>query len=1040
MNLPELSIKRPIFITCAFILMLAIGGLSLLKLGVDLFPNVSFPVVFIQTVYPGASPNEIETLISKPLEEEISTVAGIKTVRSINREGLSQVVAEFTLETPIRDAEQQIRDRVSSARSKLPKDIDEPVIRRIDPADQPIVILALTANLPEGQLYDLANEILKPKFEQINQVGLVEIEGGRKREIRAELDRKKLKAYEVSANMVAQRIGSAGQNIPIGKIDSQKSEMSFRSLGEFQSPKDIENVIVNFFGNDVPVTVKDVGKVVDGLQDEKSRAFVNGSKALFINVYRQSGANTIAVAKEIKKKMAALNQEYQSNPNKAHIGLVYDTSKFIQNNVDDVEESILLGIILTLVVVLFFLGNLRSTFITGLALPNSLLGAFILMYFAGFTINIMTLLALSLAVGLLIDDAIVVRENIFRHIELGLPPRQAALVGTSEVTLAVIATTATVLAVFGPVSFLSGIVGQFFREFGLTICFAMIISLIDALTMAPMLSAYLATPTHKDPKAKKSLWDLTIGRAITAVDNFQKFLEHHYETVLRFSIKNPVIILGCVVVIVLGSGFILKFVPKTFLPPQDFGEFEVRLDLPPGKNLDATEEVAKQLEAITKKYPEVERTVLTVGSAKGPANEAKFFVQLVPAKKRKINTSDFKDLLRKDFQPFAFANPRVQDIDLVAGGQRPFNLNISGYDLDQLEKIAVATMQKLKANPALKDVDISFRPGKPEFQVAFNKQKSEKLGVSSEILGAELRTQIEGITPARFRESGKEYDVRVRLQEDQRNLQQNFSQTFIPNINGYLVKLSDVSEGVEAKGPANINRQDRGRYVQISADISADGPGMGRAMQDVQEMFASGDLKLPEGVKYEFIGQAEDFKNLMESMLIAAALAILFIYLVLASLYESFITPFTIMLVIPLAACGAFYALFVMGKSLNIFSMIGCIMLLGVATKNSILLVDYANQMIGEGKDRMTALVTAGRTRLRPILMTTVALIAGMLPVAIGLNEASRQRTSMGIAIIGGLISSTLLTLVVIPAAFSTIDDFRLWIRRVLGKISGTGK
>jgi HAE1 family hydrophobic/amphiphilic exporter-1 len=1040
MSLPELSIKRPIFITCVFVLMLALGGLSLSKLGVDLFPNVSFPVVFVQTLYPGASPKEVETLLSKPLEEEISTVAGIKTVRSVNRDGLSQVIAEFTLETPIRDAEQQIRDRVASARQKLPRDIEEPNIRRIDPADQPIVILALSANLPEAALYDLANETFKPKFEQIAQVGLVEIEGGRKREIRVELDRKKLKAHEVSASMIAQRIGAAGQNIPVGKINESKTETSFRTLAEFQSPKDIEDIIINFFGNDVPVAVKDVGKVVDGLEEEKARTFVNGKKAIFLDIYRQSGANTIAVAKEIKKRMADLNEQNANASHKAHFEMVYDTSKFIQNNVTDVKESILIGILLTITVVFFFLGNVRSTFITGLALPNSLLGAFILMAVAGFTINIMTLLALSLAVGLLIDDAIVVRENIFRHIELGKPARLAALLGTKEVTLAVVATTATVLAVFGPIAFMNGIVGQFFKEFGLTICFAMIISLLDALTMAPMLSAYLAVAVRNKNEKEKTFWDRTVGRLLDAFEEFQKFLETQYEKVLKFSITRPAITLLAVIAIVIGSGVALKFVPKTFLPPQDFGEFSVKLDLPPGNNLDAMQEAADKVDITLKKRPEVERTVLTVGGANRPPNEAMFFVQLVPSKDRKVTTSDFKTLLREDLKAFAFANPRIQDIDLVGGGQRPFNLNISGFDLDQIEKIGTAAMEKLKKHPGLKDVDISFRPGKPEFQVAFNKENAQKMGVSSEVLGAELHTQIEGVTPARFREAGKEYDVRVRLQDNQRNLRENFSQTFVPNINGFLVKLADVADGIETKGPANINRQDRGRYVQITADLASDGPGLGEVITDIKTMFTTGDLTLPEGVKYEFKGQAENFKELMENIALAAGLGMLFIYLVLASLYESFITPFTIMLVIPLAACGAFYGIFLTGKSLNLFSMIGCVMLLGVATKNSILLVDYANQLIGEGVDRTTALITAGRTRLRPILMTTVALIAGMLPVAIGLNEASRQRTSMGVAIIGGLISSTLLTLVVIPAAFSTIDDFRLWAKRKIARLMGMGK
>lgn len=1034
MNLPELSIKRPVFIVSVFLLSIAVGILSIRKIGVDLFPNVTFPVVFVQTIYPGASPNEIETLITKPIEEEVSTISGIKTVRSVNKEGLSQVIAEFTLETDIKFAEQQIRDRIAIAKTKLPKEIDEPIIRRIDPADQPVLIIAVSANLSEAKLFDLAKETIKPKLEQVNQVGLVDVIGGRKREIRVELDSKKLKDREVSASMVAARIKAAGQNVPAGKIDEMKSETVFRTLAEFSSPKDVEDTVVNFFGNDIPVSVKDVGRVVDDLADEEVRAYVNGTKSIFLTVYRQSGSNTIAVAKAVKKRVDQLRTEIQRDHPEAKLQVVRDTSKVIQNNVDDVEESIGIGILLTILVVFFFLGNLRSTFITGLALPNSLLGAFILMAASGFTINVMTLLALSLAVGLLIDDAIVVRENIYRHIELGKSPKQAALFGTKEVTLAVIATTLTVVSVFGPIAFISGVVGQFFREFGLTICFIMFISTLDALSMAPMLSAYMAGSQEENIH---SLWGRTIGRLVRGFNRFQNWLTEIYEIVLRFTLKHPITIMTVAVLIFVTSIGAVKYIPKTFLPPQDFGEFSVKLDLPPGANLDAMNEATMKADQILRAHPEVETSVMFVGQGKGASNEAQIYVQLVPSKKRPMNTSQFKDILRKDLHAIAFANPRVQDIDMVGGGMRPFNLNITGPDLKQLEDIGAKAMAKLNGHPALKDLDISFRPGKPEVQVVFDKERAKRLGVASEVLGLELRTQIEGQTPALFREDGKEYDIRVRLKDDQRDIKKSFKSTFVPNINGYLVNVSDVAALVETTGPANINRQDRGRYVQISADLSSDGPGLGKAITDIDTMFAEGDLKLPSGVHYEFKGQAENFAELIGNMLLAGLLATIFIYLVLASLYESFVTPLTIMLVIPLAACGAFYGLLITGKSLDLFSMIGAVMLLGVATKNSILLVDYANKLILEGHDRASALIEAGRTRLRPILMTTVALIAGMLPVAIGLNEASKQRTSMGVAVIGGLISSTLLTLVVVPAAFSYIDRFRLWSLSVAVRIGG---
>jgi len=1035
MSLADLSIRRPTFISCIVILMLAVGWVSLKRLGVDLFPDVTFPVVFVATPYPGAGPAEVETLISKPLEDEIGTIAGIKRLSSNNQEGLSVVIAEFTLETDVKYAEQQIRDKVSSARRKLPNDIEEPVIRRVDPADQPILTVALNADIPEKDLYDIANDMIKPKLEQVDKVGQVEILGGRKREIHVALDRNKLRDFDVSATQVAQRLAASGENIPAGKVDEGKKETVFRTLGEFKSLQEIGDTIVNFLGNDRSTRLSEIAKITDTLEDDKSRTFANGKKALFLNCYRQSGSNTIAVVNGLKKAMIELNTKIlPTQAGKPQLSIVRDMSKPIADNVDDVKETIYFGVALAVIVVFFFLGNIRSTIITGLALPNSLIGSFILMAAFGFTVNLMTLLALSLAVGLLIDDAIVVRENIHRHIEMGKSPLKAASEGTAEVRLAVIATTLTVIAVFGPVAFLKGVVGQFFKQFGLTICFAMAISLFDALTIAPMLSAYFAGK-HQEA-SETSIYARTIGRPLKAFDSFQSWLENRYESILRYTIKKPGVVLGLSFLVFLGSCASITQVTKTFLPPQDNGEFIVDLDLPPGANLDGMSEVATKVDQLLrdpKANPEITFTSLTVGNADGAPNVAEIYLKLVPSKLRKLNTSEVKERIRKELEPYAYANPVVKDYDASGGNQRPFQLNIIGDDQKQLEAISKQVFEKLKHHPALKDVDTSFREGKPELQVVPDKKKMDQLGFSIAAVGAELRTQIEGLTPAKFRENGHEYDIRVRLQEDQRNLREGYKQTYVPNINGRILRLSDVSKAVETTGPAKITRQDRGRYIQIMADI-APGGGLGDVMNDVKKMFET-EIKLPPGFRYTFIGQAENFAELIDSMVVALSLGILFIYLVLASLYESFVTPLTIMLALPLAMCGSFVALLISHQSLNVFSIIGVIMLLGVATKNSILLVDYANQKIQAGMSRAEALIVSGRSRLRPILMTTMALIAGTIPVALGLNEASRQRTSMGVAIIGGLISSTLLTLVVVPAAFSYIDRFRIWSNRAMKRL-----
>jgi len=1039
MNLASLSIKRPVFITCIVTVILVVGWLSLKKLPVDLFPNVTFPIVTVTTVYPGAGPEEVETLVSKVYEEELSNVPGLKKLSSQNLENVSVIIAEFNLSTDVKYAEQQVRDKVSAARKKLPTEINEPVIRKIDPADQPIITIAVQSDLPDGELYQVVDKKIKPQFEQVNQVGLVDIVGGRKREIKVELDRNKLKSREISASQVASRLQISGQNIPAGKVSSSTSDSVFRTLGEYKTINEIESTIVNFIGNDIPVTIKDIGSVKDSLEERKGYGYYNGKKAILLSVYKQSGSNTIGVAEAIKKKALKINDTLKTENSAIHLEVVRDGARQIKANVDDVYETIIFGVILTILVVYFFLGSGRSTIITGLALPNSLLGSFILLAAAGFTVNIMTLLALSLAVGLLIDDAIVVRENIFRHIEMGADPVTAAIKGTNEVTLAVVATTLTVIAVFGPIAFLDGVVGQFFKEFGLTVCFALIISLFDALTMAPMLSAYFAgkieqhEPGHV--KIKKGFYDHTLGAVLEQFNQFQNWLEEIYVIVLKFSLRRPMVVLLSALVIFLASFAALKTVPKTFIPAPDSGEFLVSIDLKPGTSLDGMNTVATEIDTMIRKNKEVLNTVLTVGDANGQPEKANIFVNLISGKLRPgLSTSKFKERVRTQLKPFAYANPAVRDIDNVGGGQRPFNINIVGDDMKEIEKYSGLLFDKIKHHPALKDVDSTKRPGKPEFQVIPDRSKAEKLGVSTTIMGAELRTMIEGTKAAVFREKGEEYDIRVRLQEDQRDLKKGYYDTYVPNINNSLIKLSNMTTPLETIGPANINRQDRGRYIQISADIAPDGPGMGGAITDIKRML-SDEIKLPSTMHYQFVGQAENFQELMANMMVAGGLGIMFIYFVLASLYESFVTPLTIMLVLPLAMCGAFYALAITHSSLDLFSMIGCIMLLGVATKNSILLVDYANQQVQQGLSLYDAIIASGKSRLRPILMTSFALIAGMIPLAIGLNEASKQRTSMGIAVIGGLISSTILTLVVIPAAYTYIERFRVWSGSIMKKI-----
>jgi hydrophobic/amphiphilic exporter-1 (mainly G- bacteria), HAE1 family len=1049
MNLAKIAIRRPTFITAILAALLVVGFIMMQRMPVDMFPDVNFPFIMVQTVYPGAGPKEVETLITKKVETQISSIAGLKNVTSTSQDGFSMVFGEFTLETDPKYAEQQVKDKVALIRNDLPTDIKEPVIRRYDPADTPILILALKGNLSPTELYNLADTTVRNKFEQVPNVGSVDIIGGTKREIHVDLDRAKMKDYETSLTMVSNRITQNSQNIPIGKVSAGAKEISFRSIGEYRSIKQIKDVVVNFFASDVPVTLDKIGVVTDGSEDAKTLGYLNGVPSLVIDVYKQSKSNTVNVSDGLLKRVKQLNSEMKSMKGTPELVVVRDGGRPIRMNVADVRNTIFEGILLAILVVYLFLGNFRSTFITAAALPTSLIGAFIFMALAGFSVNMLTLMALSLVVGLLIDDAIVVRENIFRHIEMGETPMVAAQKGTDEVRLAVIATTLAIVAVFLPVAFLQGMVGQFFKSFGLTIVFAMGISLFDALTTAPMLSAYMIGKLKKDEEYKG------IGKILHApaasFGKFQDWLDSYYHKVMlfvldpkpifdvsfklfaKFNIRlkllhRGVVLLGALLIFI-GSLGLVKGMPMTFMSKNEWGEFTVSLQAAPGTSLDKMREYADQIDRLLRADKDVEMTQLTVGNTSGESNVADFFVKMVPTAKRSQSTSDMKEHVRKMLSPYKETlEPAVNDIGM-AGDEKPFFLLIRGEDIEKCAQVADSLMPKLKTIKGLVDLDSNYKPGKPEFQVKMDPMKMQKLGVASIVAGMELRGMVEGTTPAKFREDGEEYDIRVRLLENQRDLSKDFGILYVPNVNNQLVRVKNIAEPLETTGPSKVYRRNRGRYVAVSGNTDQKG-AIGNITAAAKEIVAK--EKLPEGVSLEFLGASEDMADLFSNMVIAALLSIVFIYLVLASLYESILVPFTIMIALPLAIVGGLIALAITGMAISMFTMIGFIMLLGLTTKNSILLVDLTQKLECEGLSQEEALIKAGLTRLRPILMTTFALIAGMLPLALALTEIGRFRQSMGIAIIGGLLSSTVLTLVVVPAVYGYIDTFRLRMRKLM--------
>lgn len=1040
MSLANVSIKRPVFITCVMIGLIVAGIIGFKSMSVDLFPDISIPVVTVQTIYPGAGPKEIETLVSKPLEDNISSISGIKRLKSQNIEGVSIIIVEFQDYKDAKEAEQEVRDKVNLTEPDLPDEAEDPIIKKFDPADSPIIFLSMRAEgLGDADMFDVADQQIKPRLEQVDNVGAIEIIGGREREIHVLLDRKKLKNREISVTQVAAQVGAMGENIPAGKVNRGVGELVFRGVGEFSNVPEIADTLVNLYGNEVPTRVADLGTVVDTLEDEKSRGFLNDDKILIIQVYRQAGSNTLKVANDIKARALQINEELKDVKGAPKLEVMIDASVNIANNVFDVYETILIGIVLTVITVFFFLGSMRSTLITALSLPISLIGAFVIMGLAGFTINIVTLLALTLAVGLLIDDAIVVIENVYRYMEKGYPAKEAAALATGEIQMAVIAITLVVCAVFIPVAMMDGIMGQFLKPFGLTVAFSMAISCFVAITIIPMLAAYFGGEHHdiKAIPAKRGLYDYTLGSAVRAFDRFQTRLENIYEKFLKFTLKSPLITLVITLIFFIGSMSLATRIRGEFIPDDDSGEITVKLELAPGTNIDETTRVAKEVNEIIKSNKVVNYSMYFTGNENGEVNKASFTVKLFDERDG-LKTEIFRSQLREQLQGFKeIANPIVSKYDTSGMGRQPLILNFTSADADALERSTNKILEALKKDPRIVDADSNYRGGKPELQVKVKPGAAKEYGINTKTLGAELRAQVEGMTPAVFRENGNEYDVRVRLVDEQRDLKDSYKEVYVPNINRRLVKLADVADAVETTGPAKIERLQRTRFVELSAGLNP-GASLSEIMRDYTQSMKDGELKLEPGVNLNLGGDAESMNNMVASVVTAVTLGLIAIYLILCSLYESFITPITIMLSLPLAISGAFIGLFLTGKSLNLFAIFGFFMLIGVAGKNGILMVDFAKQLMEEGKERYAAIVEAGKTRLRPILMTSFALMAGCLPIAIGLNPASRTRTSMGVVIVVGVGISTVLTLMILPSIFVFIDRFKDWANGIGERITGS--
>jgi hydrophobe/amphiphile efflux-1 (HAE1) family protein len=1027
MKLADISIRQPVFITMIMSAIVVVGLVAYSMIGVELLPDISLPIVAVTTVYQGASPEEVESQVTKPVEEAVSSLSGVDKVQSTSAEGVSVVIVAFKLETDPRRATTDVTDKVSLIRNKLPRDAFDPVIDRFDPSAAPIIsfgVVAKSGGMSLDRVRSIVEDEMKPALERIDGVGAVQVVGGLEREVQVEVDFARLQSHNLSIAQVVQALRSENLNMPAGRMSEGKHELLLRTHGEFASVKDIENVIVATAGG-APISLHDLAKVTDGFKEQRAISRMNGKECVIFSVRKQSGTNTVAVAEGVRKRIAQLEQQFPQ----LDIRLSSDESQFIRDAKNDVMQSLIFGAIFASIVVFFSFGNFRNTLVTVAGLPVCIIGSFAVMDALGFTVNVITLLALSLSVGLLIDDAIVVRENIFRHTdELGKDPFSAAREGTAEDALAVTATTLTIVAVFLPVAFATGIVGKFMREFGVTVTAAVLISLFEAFTFAPVLSAYFFKRSRGEEVG-------FLGRMMKHATAMYDRLNDVYQPALVWSLKHRKSVLGLATLLFVGSLAIVQVVGTGGSPRGERNEFNINLQYAPGINLERADELTKKFEKILSSQPEITDVFTVVGTTDGAVDQAVLHVRLRPEVRR---PREYQDKMRPLLAAIPGAKMTFQDAVSMTGAaastvaQLPVQVNVRGADLALISRTAEELKNRLAGVPGLVDVSTSLRPPRPEIRVAVDRESASRLGVSTMQLASVVRTFIGGDVASTFRESEKDRDIRVQLQGSDREQIGRLTSLTIPTMRGTFVNLSQVAGLQLVVGPTQIDRENRSRQIVVAGNI-AQSRSLGEVKNEVQSKIA--EMKTPEGVTIEMSGQAQQMAESFQSLAVALVLAIIFIYMVLASQFGSFVQPFTIMLALPLAVIGAFLALLLTGKIFDMLAYIGLILLMGLVTKNSILLIDYINQGRRRGMSRFDAILSAGGKRLRPILMTSFAMILGMLPVALAVGTSSDFRVSMAVTVIGGLVSSTLLTLVVIPVVYTILDDITLKVR---GKPSQT--
>jgi hydrophobic/amphiphilic exporter-1 (mainly G- bacteria), HAE1 family len=1037
-NIAEVSVKRPVFAIMMTAALIVLGAVSYESLGLDLMPKTDAPVVSVQANLPGASAEEIETQITKRIEEAVNTISGIDELRASSDQGNSRVTINFTLERDIEAATQDVRDKLAQIVNQFPRDTRPLQITKMDPDAQPIFGFAVYGPRAGKELTEIAEKRVKQELETVKDVGSVGYNGERKREIQLLLNADRLNAYGLTVDQVRTAVERQNVEIPGGQFTAGPADVALRTMGRIKNVEDFNRIVISYRADGSVITFADVGRVQDTTQEVRSATRLSGTPAIGVQVRKQSGTNTVEVVDRVQERLQRIQAQL---PQDIHISIGNDQSRFIRRSFEDIKLHLVLGGLLASVVVFLFIRNLRVTFIAALAIPTSIIGTFTFMKIAGFTLNNMTMLALSLATGIVIDDAIVVLENIFRYVEeKGVTPKEAAADATKEIGLAVMATTLSLVVIFVPVAFMTGQIGRYFYSFGLTSAAAILLSMFVSFTLTPALCAMWLKP--EDAKSDHST---------TKSSGFYARIDRVYGKMLVWSLGHRAVMVGIAGVVVLSAAFLYPYVGKELVPDDDQGEFSINVRLPRGTSYLRTEEFIQPIEKDVLALPALQRVMQNVNSG-----FASFNITMLPLEERKISQQQLMIQARQMLRKYQGARISVSggtDISGAStggGGRGPggggggggggfnrLNILIQGPDIEQLQAYTVQLMDLVRTIPGVVDVDTNFEPTQPELRINIDRARAADLGVNIDTLANNLRTLVGGEEVSEFKDGDDQFKVLMRLDEPFRTtaVMGDLLVGAGPGASGRTVKVSDVAQLKSDFGPASIDRYNRQRQISVNANLQ--GVPLGEVLASARVKVE--ELHLKAGYQAVFGGSARTLAEASSNFTIALVLAVIFIYMVLASQFNSFIHPLTIMTSLPLSLPAGLLALMAFGMTINVYSAIGLMMLFGVVKKNSILQVDYTNTLREQGMERHEALIVSNHVRLRPILMTTIAIVAGMIPIAFGKGAGAGSRASMAVTILGGQVLCLLLTLLVTPVVYSYFDDLREWspaasLKRLLGR------